>query len=386
MPKGGNHLLNENDIFSFDLNESLYFQKGQEVAEMLSISLEPEISIQSFKDYVSIRGVIELQGEYLKDVSKDEQTRDLSDVHENQSWRYLEKVADKDEHHALFSHRFPVEISVPSYRVANMDDISVSIETFDYELPERHQLLLTSTIEIFGISNQEAVDQTIQEKTGENAKENMKENKERSFEFELKKQGSDEHFEIVPEETTANLLEGEVREVSKIEGTPESEQTHADDDRWKYKQIQSIDDFLKKDELIEKDQQEVKHEEIAHIEAIAPNENDHFNQEGIEVIEKDTKETTANVIEEMTEERPEEITEERPGNINYLDGLFDHEESDEKYTKMRIYIVQETDTLEIISSRYQIPKLQLLKQNRLDDDDLSAGQLLSIPANKEKKV
>ena len=64
--EGGTNLLSENSVFRFELNESLYFEKGQEVAEIMGISLEPEISIQEFSDYVSIRGVVELQGSYQK--------------------------------------------------------------------------------------------------------------------------------------------------------------------------------------------------------------------------------------------------------------------------------------------------------------------------------
>lgn len=351
--KGGSHLSNENDVFSFDLNESLYFEKGQEVSEMLGISLEPEISIQSFRDYVSIRGVIELQGEYRKNVSQDEQVEEPLDIHENHSWRYLERIEDKDNQHAVFSHRFPVEISVPSYRVTNMDDISVSIETFDYELPADNQLILTSTVEIYGISEEERSQEAIAEKDAEEMIRNISEDEEKSFEFEFKKEPSSERLLAVESENVADQPATQIEQREEVHETSEiTEEETDEDDRWKYNKTQSVADFLKTDhdEVISSEEAEVTDE--------------------IEVSESD-HETEASVNEEERE-------------TNYLEGLFNRHESEEEYVQMRIYIVQEADTLEIISERYEVPELQLLKQNRLEDDHLSEGQLLSIPFKSEE--
>src|SRR5699024_3643686 len=99
-------MTDELNVFSFELNESLYFTHGYEVNEMVAIALDPEISIQSYNDYVSIRGVIELQGEYIKASSESEQM-----ANEQQTLRYVEKIEDSENNRATFSHRFPVEIS-----------------------------------------------------------------------------------------------------------------------------------------------------------------------------------------------------------------------------------------------------------------------------------
>lgn len=134
-------MSNDQSVFSFELNESLYFEKGQEVAEIRGISLDPEISIQSFNEYISIRGVIELRGEYQKAENSEGEhsSNDFEDYHSN---RYVESVVDTEEGAAAFSHRFPVEISIPSYRVTNLDDVTVNISSFDYEIPDQNQLKL----------------------------------------------------------------------------------------------------------------------------------------------------------------------------------------------------------------------------------------------------
>ncbi len=56
----------------FSLEESLWFRKGQEVEELVSISLDPDITIQENDQYVTIRGSLELTGEYKSDEESDE--------------------------------------------------------------------------------------------------------------------------------------------------------------------------------------------------------------------------------------------------------------------------------------------------------------------------
>ncbi|MCY8455011.1 peptigoglycan-binding protein LysM, partial [Bacillus spizizenii] len=50
----------QNHRLQFSVEESICFQKGQEVSELLSISLDPDIRVQEVNDYVSIRGSLEL--------------------------------------------------------------------------------------------------------------------------------------------------------------------------------------------------------------------------------------------------------------------------------------------------------------------------------------
>src|SRR5690625_2391105 len=72
------------------------------------------------------------------------------------SYRYVESVTDTLEGGATFSHQFPVEISIPSYRVQDFNEITVSIESFDYEIPGENQLKLNAAIDIHGINMENA--------------------------------------------------------------------------------------------------------------------------------------------------------------------------------------------------------------------------------------
>lgn len=138
----------------FSLEESVWFQKGQEVAELYSISLDPNVTIQESDQYVFIRGSLDLCGEY-KDSQNGEQ--------EEFSQTFLPKAVQKVERHLNglneFTHRFPVDITIPTNRVASLEEIDVSIQSFDYALPEHNHLKLQADLLITGIYNDSYVEE-----------------------------------------------------------------------------------------------------------------------------------------------------------------------------------------------------------------------------------
>ncbi|MGE6375585.1 LysM peptidoglycan-binding domain-containing protein [Peribacillus muralis] len=145
----------ENESYlRFSLEESVWFQKGQEVAELYSISLDPNVTIQESDQYVFIRGSLDLCGEY-KDSQNDEQ--------EEFSQTFLPKAVQKVERHLNglneFTHRFPVDITIPTNRIASLEEIDVSIQSFDYALPEHNCLKLQADLLITGIYNDSYVEE-----------------------------------------------------------------------------------------------------------------------------------------------------------------------------------------------------------------------------------
>lgn len=350
-------------VFNFDLEETLFFEKGQEVSEMLSISLDPEISIKTFDDYVSIRGVIKLHGEYQKieQLNRGEEPLSFPDHH---SRRYLEQIEDCDNGNALFTHHFPIEISIPSYRVVDLDDITVLIDSFDYELPDENQLKINSSIHINGINQHVDLPQD-KVKTREEVEELQTDLIEESFEFEIKKERQSEEVRSKDDVDLEELFDND--EENKVE---------TDDGRLKKHKTQTFEAFFKKDDNKEEVIQEIgeaeKTEELDKVDGVI--------EEVVEdVVNQDAETIEAEVVERPTEEAADE--KKAADSLDYMARMFSDKEdgSDQKYAQMRICIVQEADTLESIAERYKVPKLQLLKQNRLEDDDLIEGQLISIP-------
>lgn len=153
--KGGVVLSQENESYlRFSLEESVWFQKGQEVAELYSISLDPNVSIQESDQYVFIRGSLDLSGEY-----KDSQNGEEEEF----SQTFLPKAVQKVERHPNglneFTHRFPVDITIPNNRIASLDEVDVSIQSFDYAMPEHNCLKLQADLLITGIYNDSYVEE-----------------------------------------------------------------------------------------------------------------------------------------------------------------------------------------------------------------------------------
>lgn len=395
-------LVTEPPVYRFDLNETLYFEKEQEVAEMLEISLDPEISIQTFNEYISIRGVVELRGEYEKKPSEPGEIEALLKLDDIHAKRYMEQVDEKEDGYMTFSHRFPVEISVPAYRVANLDEVTVSIAAFDYELPDGGKLQFQSTVEIEGINDQPL--ETVELENGteierEQASDDSEE-VEYAFEFDLKKRDS-EVIELdyslqaddastdprlredsVDMEEDANQLKGQTEEVSHDsvdrldENLTTDEQQHtktlaeesssqelddAEKDRWKWKEkSQSLSEFFNKE---------------SEGEEAALEDSENVSEEYVE----ETSHTAVAELDDISTGTWEDDEESgaADSSIRYLDGLF--ERNEEAYTRVRLCIVQEKDTLETIAERYQTSAMHLVNRNRLNEDHVEPGQLLFVP-------
>ncbi len=418
-------MTNKESVFQFELNETLYFEKGQEVNEMRGVSLEPDISIHSFHDYISIRGVIELKGEYEKSSHNDFYS-DL-ELNEMASKRYVEVVEEENEDGlCIFSHRFPVEISVPANRIADLNDISVYIQTFDYEIPDPTLFRLYSTIEIHGIQQEERMVPTEQQEVDEEQSEDefdvataeadsdFREENVDHFQFELQQSELDHKSEEIEDnqslpflddpnqevldeerlevsEETEKVLDEEQLEVSKetektlrveeinkaedqeelAEGPASTEDTNEEIDetgRWKYKETKTLKEFFGTEAKENDDLDEEEMEE----------------DEDYEWTEEEYEQEDAETSPEVNQNSDDRRNHEGVKDVSYLADMFSGKEEN-SYTSMRLCIVQEQDTIDSIAERYQVSALQLIKQNRLDDDyDVTEGQLLYIPQKKKQ--
>src|SRR5699024_5806252 len=166
-------------------------------------------------------------------------------------------------------------------------------------------------------------------------------------------------FDITQTEPTESQATHEIKQVS--EKLPETE-LDADTDRWFTKKSQTIAEFLdeKTDDAYSETETEPEPAESA----------EHYDDE-LDVMHLDES------LDEV-ENDSDEVQD-----VRYLSDMFREEE--EHFTKVRFCIVQERDTIESIASRYAISPGQLVKQNRLADETIYEGQLLTIPYQKKNK-
>ncbi|MGM0900257.1 MAG: stage VI sporulation protein D [Bacillota bacterium] len=132
----------------FSLEESVWFQRGQEVAELISISLDPDITIQENDQYVTIKGSLELTGEYKcqDQVEEGEEAPKFAG-------RQIHSVNEREEEEGIleFLHQFPVDITIPQNRIESIYDIDIQVESFDYDFPEKNSMKLTADLAITGL-------------------------------------------------------------------------------------------------------------------------------------------------------------------------------------------------------------------------------------------
>lgn len=87
---------------------------------------------------------------------------------------------------------------------------------------------------------------------------------------------------------------------------------------------------------------------------------------------------------EKQEEQEEETYSQRDENALYLTKLFT-KEPEEEFTKLRMYFVQEGDTIESVAERYETSVQNLYRVNQTEDIYLTTGQIIYIPVSRVKR-
>ncbi|MEH7248839.1 stage VI sporulation protein D [Neobacillus niacini] len=345
----------------FSLEESLWFRKGQEVAELVSISLDPDITIQENDQYVTIRGSLELTGEYRSD--EDSAENEDENV-PNQ--KYVERVDAQEEGICEFSHRFPVDITIPNNRIQSIYDIDVIVESFDYGLPERSCLKLTAELTISGLydstqqQDEEAVEaeeeyevlHRYQAKANEDTEEEQFEDTF-LFEAEARKQPEEEMIEAFPKFPTFSYQEPE-------EEVQEPQQP-------------AVFEFARSE--VGKPEHEIAEEMPA-----AP----------IAEEVKESVEPKEPVMEESSSspEAPPKQSKKKAAKKKSmtLTEFFARKEEGSDQARLKVCIVQKGDTLDSLADRYDLSVPNLLRYNNLElNQDVFEGQVLYVPVAFAKK-
>ncbi|MBP0723899.1 LysM peptidoglycan-binding domain-containing protein [Bacillus sp. RG28] len=144
----------------FTLKETVWFQRGQEVKELKSLSLNPDINIQQFDDFVQVKGVLTLIGEYLPESATKEEYYSLRELSPT---RLIEDVRLLDNGNYELQHNFPVDISIPLTRISDLQNLAVTVETFDYQIAENSCIQITADLCISGLHNDRTVEQQMEE-------------------------------------------------------------------------------------------------------------------------------------------------------------------------------------------------------------------------------
>lgn len=329
---GGKEVATDHSL-RFSLKESVWFQKGQEVEELLSISLDPDVEIEELDHEVIVRGQLDLTGEYV--ARQDDSAYSLRDLSPAKSIDYVETRGDGVNE---LVHSFPLEISIPRNRVKVIEELYVSIEEFDYELKENGCLQLLADISITGLCDEERIEDEEEEK-----------------------------------ETAYAELEVDSAQEDENRPTPQVEEpAYKESDEWE-------DYAFEPFQLEERKEQEVEEEEIEEHEFVEREEEKETTPQFELFGRKDFKKEKA----KKQEEQEEETYSQRDENALYLTKLFT-KEPEEEFTKLRMYFVQEGDTIESVAERYETSVQNLYRVNQTEDIYLTTGQIIYIPVSRAK--
>ena len=405
--KGGVALSYGNQSYlRFSLEESIWFQTGQEVAELVSISLDPSITIQESDQYVTIKGSLELSGEYNRD---DHELEEELDTFSNP--KFVQSVEVRGEGVYLFSHHFPVEITIPKNRIENVFDIDVAVETFDYAFPERSCLKLSADLMITGLYGEQQHERLHEQDEIDEIEEDAEidEMEEREgeppvfftpFEIEVRKEPVTDpiHNDSDPKRDDP-LVQFRDEEANSEDHLSEEEVN----DELAYTDANRLETENTVEDLDPIEiEVEVEPEKKAFPEIIFSSQRNEEQQQPsvpVEEVMNETEEVTENDVipeKEETEELNDELEENESSTSKSKIGNgkgnkwknkqsltlseFFARKAEETHTKLTVVIVQNGDSLNSLSERYEVPVSQLQKVNQIElNQDISEGQVLYIP-------
>ena len=405
--KGGVALSYGNQSYlRFSLEESIWFQTGQEVAELVSISLDPSITIQESDQYVTIKGSLELSGEYNRD---DHELEEELDTFSNP--KFVQSVEVRGEGVYLFSHHFPVEITIPKNRIENVFDIDVAVETFDYAFPERSCLKLSADLMITGLYGEQQHERLHEQDEIDEIEEDAEidEMEEREgeppvfftpFEIEVRKEPVTEpiHNDSDPkrDDPLAQFRDEEANSEDHLsEEEVNDELAYTDANRLETEN--TVEDLDPIEIEVEVEPEKKAFPEI--IFSAQRNEEQQQPSVPVEEVMDETEEVTENDVipeKEETEELNDELEENESSTPKNKKGKekgnkwknkqsltlseFFARKAEETHTKLTVVIVQNGDSLNSLSERYEVPVSQLQKVNQIElNQDISEGQVLYIP-------
>ncbi|WP_257346352.1 stage VI sporulation protein D [Pseudalkalibacillus decolorationis] len=362
----------EQSSLNFSIEESVWLKKGQEVDELFSVTLNPDVSVEERGDQVCITGNLYLTGEFRAVASLNE---DQSDGPDNQlTYRSFSELSNETED-AQLEHLFPVDITIPKDRVPNMDDLYVTVDNFDYELPTPTCIEVSASVSISGIYESQP-----SEASPVDDYQNMQED-DSSFSEEV-----NNPFPILEFESRrgpdffADNNENEEPKVENrqpsVEFVSRSEPSYSYDSSKKYSRNDSEEQSV--NEFYEQEHEEAEYNgEEYNYEMNNEEEYDYYDYDEdreSDVYEEQEEQEAIDLVEEDSSHKPP-----REENALYLTKMLTREE--EALTKLKMCIIQEGDSLDKIAGKYDVATSQLMRMNRLESEEIEEGQILYIPVS-----
>ena len=340
----------EGSYLHFSVEEQVWLKKGQEVEEVLSISLDPEISIEEYEDYVAVKGCLYLTGEYLQRDQTDE-----VEINEGSPYRSIHEVHVREDGTASMGHRFPVDITIPASRIRSLEDIFVTVDTFDYTLVEENCLQLKAEISISGIQGDHNREEIEADEVEEEESEFNQEEEESVWENDIK---------------YVDHQEESLEQAAHLRSPQVDMRAQPDPIEVDYSETSAEDE-------VHQGYQEPTYDFLTRMARQLEGSTEYNNQPIVEETRSTQNEYNDYEDEEIHEQKKQAPREE---NALYLTSMLTKEE--EQFSKMKMCIIQPGDSLTEIAERYRVLPSHLARVNRLEEEEVKEGQILYIPVNR----
>jgi stage VI sporulation protein D len=420
-----------NDRLQFSINESVWLRNDAPAEEILSMALEPDITVEENWNDVTIKGYLRLTGEY-KPAEVPEAAVDAE--HNAAPFRTIDEIMETGNGTDTLEHHFPIDITIPADRVPSLEDLFVVIDSFDYELSEHRHIQLQADIAITGLTNNNPVDRTEKPKAKapveqpaptpakpEKAKETApaqkpaakapakKEEKPLKAQKENKteKPGAKKAVEAAPTSKAAEepaKKEPAKKEPAKKEAAKKAQKPASKGKRTLGEKQPISGEFeeMPTDRLNDEEDVDFHYEAFRKPDAetnedgsplvafkgMIPNDSQNINRsEAITPAAPQAApspaaapqvEATPSSEESAQEQVPESGKKSSDMTSLYLTKVLAGDDKEQK-TRVKICIVQSGESLESISERYHVPVTSLLRKNALTSGKIEAGELLYIP-------
>ncbi|WP_157796251.1 stage VI sporulation protein D [Bacillus xiapuensis] len=351
----------------FSLEETVWFDKGQEIEELYSISLDPQIQMEEQNQFIRMHGYLELSGEYQPAKAANEEP-------ERQPLKYVQHVLERSENECEFFHQFPIDITIPKNRIEKMEDVEIYIDSFDYELPEKAHLRLTVDLSISGIYGEQQT-----QRAQETASPQPEDEPEETIVQKEEEPAVEPEFSMLKLEVD-HSSEEETSGDEAADFSVEVKRQPAEEDKEVGAQLlQAIQRRKEK-----KERKELDPQAVVELEQVEP-------PLELELKLEDDSEETAEAMadlqgEEAEETLPEEEEPKKKKSFSLqktetmsLADFFARKEQEEAVT-WKVCLVQKDDTLQTLAERYEISVSEIIRENKLETNQtIEEGQVLYIP-------
>ncbi|WP_017726705.1 stage VI sporulation protein D [Halalkalibacterium ligniniphilum] len=423
---------------TFSIEESVWLNKGQEIKEILSMSLEPDISIEEKGTHVFIKGGLRLVGEYLPVKHGEAFDANAPFLQEQVSFRSVEEMSIGDDGTGEIKHVFPIDVTIPLSRIQNLEDVFVEVESFDYDLPEKSCIQLTADVAISGMTGVEEEPKANAEPTKSREGQEQQlppvlpiapalEPIPSTFQFEARKEKKEwqEYKEktvkkIDPEDVPTqeegeqnskkdrSIQEGRERNEASLWAAFPNEYKEKTVELNVLEQKQALKPKTDEhSEMFASTLEEEKQDSDSHKEldeqvaepAMRAEEEKEPEPSVITLdgkVERDGEQgAVVHLTSHQQREREDPVVQKQEEDIqkNKEDGLPTPREEnalyltkmltkgEEQFSKLKMCIIQQNESLDTIAERYEVSTSQLIRVNRLNEARVEEGQILYIPVS-----